>query len=106
MTEPTAPETPELDRRSKVIESGRTDTLAWFIDWLNDNGYAIAHRCTHVDQKPGRRCWDCGDSGFIGAVTDYESLIARHFGLDPAKIEAEMQKLLDYQRALNATQES
>jgi len=90
-----APETPELDRRSEILATGAPQVLAEFVDWLTANGYAVAQLCTHPDQKPGRRCWDCGDSGFSGAVTDYERLFARHFGLDPEKIEAERRALLE-----------
>lgn len=93
-TKPVMPPTPELDRRSEILASGAPQALQEFVDWLDVNGYAIARRCAHVDQKPGRRCWDCGDSGFSDAVTDYERLFARSFGLDPDKIEAERRAIL------------
>lgn len=91
------PPTPELDRRSEILATGAPQALTDFVDWLHANGYTIARLCTHPDQKPGRRCWDCGDSGFVGGVTEdeLERLFARSFGLNPEKIEAERRALLE-----------
>ena len=92
-----APPTPELDRRSEVLATGTPQALQDFVDWLTANGYTIVQTCDHPADAVSAtgHCWVCRDTGFRGAVTDYERLFARSFGLDPDKIEAERRALLE-----------
>lgn len=95
--------TPELDKRKKFIDSGQTDTLTEFVDWLGANDFAILRRCQNPIHETGRYCGVCRDLGYIDPLgeRDYERLFARHFGLDLDKIQGELDFLLDRQRELN-----
>lgn len=98
---PTAPETPELDKRKQVIDSGATETLTDFVEWMQSKGYAIVRRCEESDHKSNRYCAPCSNFGYLGPVTNYGTLFAEHFELNETKIEAELRSLLEHQRALN-----
>lgn len=44
-------DTPELDKRKKVIDSGKAEAVQDFIDWLAEKGYEIAYWETHHEAK-------------------------------------------------------
>jgi hypothetical protein len=75
------PLTPELDKQRAVIESGASNTLTEFYDWLRDNGYQLAK-------------WGENDR-LYGIAVRPEQLFADFFGIDPYKIELERRAILD-----------
>lgn len=76
-------QTPELDKQRAVIESGASDTLTEFYDWLTDErGYVIAE-------------WDAGERAYFSIGWSPETLFAQFFGIDLKKIESERRAILE-----------
>lgn len=79
--------TPELDRQSEIIKSGKAETVQEFFDWLiEERGYTL--------------CVPKEDSlhGYYLPAPSYggpEQLMADFFGIDRNKIETERRALLD-----------
>jgi len=89
-SEPTRPATPELDRQSEIINSGKAGTVQEFLDWLhNERGYQL---CEPVPNSL---------HGYYGLASygGPEQLMADFFGIDRDKIEAERRALLDHIRS-------
>lgn len=76
-------DTPELDYQHLIIESGQSELLAKFYDWLNENDYKI---CKWVE--------DPDSSGFYPSAVHPEELFAKFFGIDLNKIEEERRAIL------------
>jgi hypothetical protein len=77
--------TPELDKRHAVIESGASDTLTEFYDWLNERGWLLAR-------------WevDGNENEYLEPVyTRPEQLFAEFFGIDLNLIETERLAILE-----------
>jgi hypothetical protein len=91
MSAPVRPATPELDKRSKIIEGDGHRAVVAFLEWVDSEA-----------------------SGGLGLVryrqgvpheiysTSFESILASFYGLDLDKIEREKLALLEYMRELNA----
>lgn len=113
------PETPELDRRSEIINSERHPhlVLTEFYDWLKEQGLQLCKYETREVEEPcqGRKlfsecggddCAACGGTGWVKVpredwwqdVRQPERLFLDFFGLDQDKIDAEQRALLDYLR--------
>jgi hypothetical protein len=88
--------TPELDKMSKVIESGASDTLTGFYDWLTDKGYRI---CEYVDS--GRESWDGPVHEFAPVHGGPEKLFAEFFKINLDKIETERRQIIKQYRAMS-----
>ncbi len=84
-------ETPELDKQHKIIESGASDTLTEFYDWLHDQGYCIAEEIEHEWED------EYDDYGHMLHPVRIrpEQLFADFFGIDLDKIETERRAILD-----------
>ncbi len=88
---PVKPSTPELDKQSPIVNSDLHKGLVAFLEWLEspDSGDLMLVR------------WG-GDSDMNPEVIyDFQKLLARYYGLDLDKIEAEKMALIDYLRELN-----
>jgi hypothetical protein len=79
-------ETPELDKQHAVIESGASDTLTEFYDWLEEKGYCIAQ---FGDKSPY----------LFEVSTPPNQLFAEFFGIDLDKIESERRAILEELRS-------
>jgi hypothetical protein len=85
------PATPELDKQSVAIKNGAHE-IGHFLDWLDEQGYAIASRGVEDDY---------GEEHFVPASASKQDLIAGYFSIDMDKIEAERRALLAYVREMN-----
>jgi hypothetical protein len=82
MSEVPKVETPELDRRSEIIRSGRAAAVQEFYDWL----MADRQLCEWVDEEEQYLPVRLGSG---------EQVLADFFGIDLNKIETEQRALLD-----------
>jgi len=73
-------DTPELDYQHLIIESGQSELLAKFYDWLIEQGYRFGQ---WVDEE------------FLAIHINPEKLFADFFGVDLNKIEQERRAILD-----------
>jgi hypothetical protein len=83
------PPTPELDKQSAIIKSGKAAVVQDFYDWLhNERGYQL---CEPVPNSL---------HGYYGLASygGPEQLMADFFGIDRDKIETERRALLDMLR--------
>jgi hypothetical protein len=81
--------TPELDKQHKIIESGASDTLTEFYDWLSERGWLLAR-------------WEANGkwNEYLEPVyTRPEQLFAEFFGIDLDKIESERRAVLEELRS-------
>lgn len=83
MAEP-LPATPELDRWSRIINSGRWDTVWQFIDWLAAQDIFLAK----FDQFDG-----FSDPMLVPQQHQPDQLMADFFDIDQTRIEAERRAL-------------
>ena len=81
-------ETPELDKQTEIIRSGRAESVQEFIDWLGEQGFRV---CELIPRG----------STLIGPTYEWaplspspEQLMADHFGIDRDKVEVERRLLL------------
>lgn len=73
-------DTPELDRQSEIIASGKPEIVQEFIDWMFDEkGWVLAEPRSH---------------DYMPLFMQREQLMADFFGIDRDKIEAERRMLL------------
>ena len=79
-------DTPELDFQHLIIESGQSDLLAKFYDWLIEKDYYICYR------DEGDK-YD--DGGYYPISSSPEKLFADFFGIDLNKIEEERRAILE-----------
>jgi steroid 5-alpha reductase family enzyme len=86
MDRPTKPETPELDKASKI--RAQSQAIGEFIEWLPEQAMTI---CTYSD----------ADEAYFPSGFNINTLLAKFFGLDEDKMEAERRALLEYARQLN-----
>lgn len=77
-------DSPECDKM--VANQDKSLILSDFVDWLNQNGYAI---CT-LEETPGypKEQW-------ISIRKSYEELFADYFGIDLKKVEQERRTILE-----------
>lgn len=78
--------TPELDKQHAVIESGESETLTRFYDWMQESGYVIAEY---------REYDEYDDPRLTPVRRGPERLFADFFEIDLDKIDAEQRALLD-----------
>jgi len=78
--------TPELDFQHLIIESGQSELLAKFYDWLTEKGYSL---CFWSDGD------EYDDGGYYPLSMSPEKLFAEFFGIDLNKIEAERRAILE-----------
>lgn len=78
------PATPELDKRSGIINSrvSPTQTLGEFYDWLQAQGLVLAR-------------WDKETQEYLPDFINPEQLFANFFGLDSDKMEQERRAILE-----------
>lgn len=89
---PAPPATPELDKRSKVIDSAEHKGVVAFLDWLTSEGIMLAR---WYEDEP--------HDGFLAEIgEDNNRLLARFNGLDADKIASEQDALLAYLREINS----
>lgn len=81
--------TPELDKQKAVIDSGRSDTVQEFYDWLREE-----RGLTLCEPVP-----DSIRGYYQPTYIQPEQLMADFFGIDRDKIEAERRALLEAIRA-------
>lgn len=79
--------TPELDKQAKIIKSGAAGHVQEFIDWCNEQGYALC--LPRPDSLHG---------AYTPIMLSPEQIMADHFGIDRDKIETERRALLDHLR--------
>lgn len=84
--------TPELDKQHKIIESGKSDTLQEFYDWLSTKDYVIAKWV--VDDED--------EDVLLPTHIRPEQLFAEFFEIDLNKIEDERRALLDEIRGVKS----
>lgn len=89
---PAPPATPELDKRSKVINSDEHKGVVAFLDWLTADGIVLAR--WYEAEGPDAHLAEIGE--------DNNRLLARHNGLDADKIASEQDALLAYLREINS----
>lgn len=79
--------TPELDKQSEIIKSGKAGVIQEFIDWLReDKKYVLAEW----------QDWEgYDDQQFVPIYVDPEQLMADFFKIDRDKIETERRAILD-----------
>lgn len=95
---PVKPPTPELDKRSAIIDGDAHKGIVAFLEWLgstttDDNGglqdgYALAR-------------FEYGEYVHV-YDSEYEGVLAKFYGLDLEKIASEQDALLAYLRELNS----
>jgi hypothetical protein len=90
-------ETPELDKQSEIIHSGKAEVVQDFYDWLHTEKKWVLAR--YVPEEERR-----GDDGIYGeqpvqVFISPEQLMADFFGIDRDKIEAERRAILDALRS-------
>jgi hypothetical protein len=83
--------TPELDKQHAIVESGATQVLTEFYDWLHENDYHLAKF---------QRFEEYDDPQLVVAGIQPEQLFTDFFGIDRNKIEAERRALLEELRAI------
>lgn len=102
------PTTPELDRQSKIIQTGKPGAVQDFIEWLDENGYVLARRCTEPIHRDRARlagspmpsyCGVCEGTGIVETHIDRPRMMASFFLIDLDKIEQERRALLDALRS-------
>lgn len=76
---------PEHERQSLV--AGKSQAIGEFLDWLNEQGYAVAEYDQMGNWHPLHR--------------SIESWLAQYFDIDPVKIDREKRAMLDAMRALH-----
>lgn len=87
---PAPPATPELDKRSKIINSDAHKGVIAFLDWIDGDPN---HDLRLVHENKGE---------VMGVYSnEFERILARFYGLDPQKIAAEQEALMAYMRELN-----
>lgn len=77
-------ETPELDKQSEIIKSGKAGVVQNFIDWLEENNYTLCVEHSGMS-----------DDVFTPAYITPEQLMADFFGIDRNQIESERRYLLE-----------
>lgn len=125
--------TPELDKQSEIIKSGRAETVQDFYDWFSAQGLSLTkyESRTFEESCPGygltecadgiiyqdthreMECPKCGGTGLVvvereGHYDDTrgpEQLMADFFGIDRNRIEAERMEILERIRKANHEQE-
>ena len=93
----TKPDTTELDKQAKIINSGKAPAVQEFIDWLLDDKKWVLARYVEEDERTP-------NDGIYGeqpvpVFVQREELMAEFFGIDLNKIEAERRALLDHLRS-------
>lgn len=81
------PDTTELDRL--VAVSDESQRLGEFLDWLEEQGY---HICTYTEPSVDE------EEFFYPIGTNFEKLLAQHYGIDLDKVERERRAVLEYIR--------
>lgn len=76
----------ELEKMQKVIDSGETETLTNFYDWLNEQGYQI---CSRV--KDGHT-WS---PRYAPVSINPNELFAQFFEIDLNEVEKERREILE-----------
>ena len=90
------PPTPELDKQSAIIRSGKAAVVQDFYDWLHEEKKWVLARYVPEDERRG-------NDGIYGeqpvpVFISPEQLMADFFGIDRDKIERERRALLDMLR--------
>ena len=85
-------QTPELDKQSAIIRSGKAETVQNFYDWLIEEKHWVLARYVPAEERRS-------NDGIYGEqpVQVYiqpEDLMAEFFGIDRNTIEAERRALL------------
>lgn len=91
MTEKPESPTPELDKQSEIIRSGKAPLIQKFIDWLEEQGYTLCETALFENADT-----------FTPAYVQPEQLMADFFGIDRDKIESERRFLLEVIRLENS----
>ena len=94
---PVAPPTPELDKQSEIIKSGKAALIQDFYDWLHEEKHWVLARYVQADER-------YADDGIYGEqpvalIINPLELMAEFFGIDLHKIEQERRALLDMLRS-------
>lgn len=90
---PAPPATPELDKRSKIVNSDAHKGLVAFLEWLDSEDsedLAIVRWGKESTERPS-----------IVYSTGFNRVLAAYYGLDIDKINAEQESLLAYLREIN-----
>lgn len=87
------PQTPELDRRTTIINTDRkqTEVITDFIDWLNDEGIVLCRWGRYEDLGGLEMPVPIRERG--------EQLIAMFFEIDLQKIDQEQRAVLEWYSA-------
>ena len=88
---PTPPATPELDKRSKIIETDAHKGIVAFLDWLDSeaSGELTLTR------------WRQGDHVHVYS-SGFNRVLCEYYGLDIEAIDREQTALLAYLREINS----
>jgi hypothetical protein len=81
--------TPELEKQHDVIESGASQTLTDFYDWLCEKGFVIAEYVKFEEYR---------DKQLVPTFVRPEKLFADFFDIDLDKIESERRAILEVLR--------
>lgn len=78
-------EYPECEKMSAVLD--KSLELTNFVDWLQEQGYAICEKGIYKDSYPQEQ--------WVPIKKNFEQLFADYFGIDLDKVEEERRALLD-----------
>lgn len=79
------------EHQKLALVQPESQRLGEFIEWLSWNGMAI---CEHYESGRG----SMRDGEYVPVRTNANQLLAKYFGIDLAKIEAEKCSMLDEMR--------
>ena len=93
------PPTPELDKQSEIIRSGKAALVQDFIDWLHEEKkWVLARYVPEDERRSNDRIY--GEQP-VQVYARPEDLMAEFFGIDLKKIETERRATLDAYRSQN-----
>lgn len=93
------PETPELDKLTKINEQGHNTVIGAFLEWAGYNGYHFTKTQTvQAEGLGGTRTKD------VEVPVPIEDALAHYFGIDMAKVRAEREAVYVAVRKASACQ--
>jgi hypothetical protein len=95
------PSTPELEKQSEIVRSGKAELIQEFYDWLHqEKGWVLARWVPTEERHSGDGIY--GEQP-VPVYVQPEQLMADFFGIDRDKIETERRALLEAVREANTS---
>jgi GTP cyclohydrolase II len=86
------PHTPELEKQTEIVNSGKAELIQEFYDWLHqEKGWVLARWVPTEERFPGDGIY--GEQP-VPVYVQPEQLMADFFGIDRDKIETERRAIL------------